>query len=244
MMYPGLPNKAKYKYYACSRRVTYKDCKTEYIRADILEDSVIEQLKNIAEDRSRLQTIINNLKNENNKLLPLLKHDQQKMIRKILSLTKEKDGLLKWMSQKAAKPYTLNVLNERFEKIELELSDLTHSHWQVEEELRKRLHFGLSSEKVSLYLKNIVKTFADFDRQEKKRILLEVIQKIKVNSLDEVHLFLSLPRKISVLPLREESLGSTLHYGATQLRNTQKAICQISYRLSDYYNNNHKSIKE
>jgi len=235
MMYPGLPNKAKYKYYACSRRVTYKDCKTEYIRADILENSVIEQLKNIAEDRPRLQTIINNLKNENNKLLPSLKHNQQKISHKILSLTREKSGLLKWMSQKAAKPYTLNVLNERFEKIELELNDLTHSRWQVEEELRKRLHFGLSSEKVSLYLKNIVETFADFDRQEKKRILLEVIQKIKVNSLDEVHLILSLPRKISTLPHGEESLGSTLHYGATQLRNTQKAICQIKYSLKDYY---------
>ena len=28
------------------------------------------------------------------------------------------------------------------------------------------------------------------------------------------------------------------------LTNTQKAICQINYSLQDYYNNNHKSIKE
>ena len=62
--------------------------------------------------------------------------------------------------------------------------------------------------------KNIVETFADFDRQEKKRILLEVIQKIKVNSLDEVHLFLSLPRKISLLPTGAESLGSTVQFSA------------------------------
>jgi len=148
------------------------------------------------------------------------------------------------MSQRSAKPYTLNALNEKFEKIELEVNDLTHNLWQIEEELRKRLHFGLSSEKVSLYLKKFVETFADFDRQEKKRILLEVIQKIKVNSLDEVHLFLSLPRKISLLPMGAESLGSTVQFSALPLRNTQKAICQISYRLSDYYNNNHKSIKE
>jgi hypothetical protein len=62
-------------------------------------------------------------------------------------------------------------------------------------------HFGLSSEKVFFYLKDIVETFADFDRQEKKKILSEVIQKIKVNSSkDEVHLFLNLPCKISLLP--------------------------------------------
>ncbi|HOU36298.1 MAG TPA: recombinase family protein [Candidatus Omnitrophota bacterium] len=211
MMYPGLPNKARYKYYACSRRVTYKDCKQDYLRADILEESVIDQLEKIAEDKTRLQAIITNLKKENNKLLPSLKNNQQKLSRKIAMLSKEKEGLLRWMSQKAAKPYTLNVLNERFEKIELELNELTHSRWQVEEELKKRLHFGLSPEKVSLYLKKVVATFAELERQEQKRLLLEVIQKIKVNSLDEVHLYLSLPRKISILDLGQGPLGSTLY---------------------------------
>ena len=236
MIYPGLPNKAKYKYYACSRRITYKDCKTEYLRADILENSVLEQLKATAEDKPKLREIINRLKAENSKLLPSLKTDQQKFNRKITSLTKEKEGLLRWMSQKAAKPYTLNVLNERFEKIELELNDLTHSRWQVDEELKKRLHFGLSSEKVALYLKNAVETFARLDRQEKKRLLSNVVQKIKVNSLEEIHLFLALPQRVN-------SLGLTVRHGALDLRNTQKAVCQLTYSLQSYYNHKDQSRK-
>ncbi|MBM3255144.1 MAG: recombinase family protein [Candidatus Omnitrophica bacterium] len=238
----GGPPKDKYKYYVCARRLTYKDCKTEILRTDVLENSVINQIKLIAEDKPRLQTIINNLKQENTELLPGLKREQQKIVHKVDALTKEKNGLLKWMSEKDAKPYTLNVLNEKFEKIELELNDLTHSRWQIEEELKKRLHFGLSSEKVSQYLKQVVETFTRLDRQEKKRALLEVIQKIKVNSKDEVHLFLGLPCRISALPPGEEPLGSTLQYSALRLRNTQKAICQLTYSLKDYYNNNHKSI--
>jgi hypothetical protein len=75
----------------------------------------------------------------------------------------------------------------------------------------------------------------DYDRKEKKRLLSEVVQKIKVNSLEEVHLFLALPQRIN-------SLGLTVKHGAEGLRNTQKAICQLTYRLSDYYNSNHKSI--
>jgi hypothetical protein len=243
MSYPGSETKAKYKYYACSRRLDYKDCALRYIRADILEKSVINELKKLSEDKPRIQDIINNLKEENKKVLPSLKKEQQKLSNKITYLKNQKEGLLKWMSQKEAKPYTLNVLNEKFQKIELELNDLTHSRWQVEEELKKRLHFGLSSEKVSQYLKNVIETFVRLDRQEKKKILMEVIHKIKVDSSKEVHLFLSLPRRISALPFGEEPLGSTLHYGATQLRNTQKAICQISYSLQDYYNNNHSSTK-
>jgi site-specific DNA recombinase len=243
MIYPGLPNKAKYKYYACSRRVTYKDCNNDYLRQDILENSVLDQLKKIAEDKPRLKTIIERLKEENNKLLPSLRRSRLGTSNKITKLKSEKDGLLKWMSQRSAKPYTLNALNEKFEKIELEINDLTHNLWQIEEELRKRLHFGLSSEKVSLYLEHFVETFADFDRQEKKRLLSEVVQKIKVNSLKEVHLFLALPRKISLLPTGAESLGSTVQFSALPLRNTQKAICQINYSLQDYYNNNGSSTK-
>jgi hypothetical protein len=30
---------------------------------------------------------------------------------------------------------------------------------------------------------------------------------------------------------------------ALRLRNTQKAICQLTYSIKDYYNNNHKSMK-
>jgi len=242
MSYPGSDSKAKYKYYACSRRLDYKDCALRYIRADILEKSVINELNKLSENKPRIQTIVNDLKEENRKALPSLKRDQQKFSRKIISFTKEKDGLLKWMSQKAAKPYTLNVLNERFEKIELELNDLTHSRWQVEEELRKRLHFGLSSEKVSQYLKNIVETFADFDRQEKKRILLEVIQKIKVNSSNEVHLLINLPQNF-LLPYRARRFGEILLNGALRMRNTRKAVFQISYPIKDYYNSNSSSMK-
>src|SRR3989338_2727131 len=109
MSYPGSECKKKYKYYACSRRLDYKDCNLRYIRADILEISVINELKKLSEDKPRIQAIVNSLKEENRKALPSLKRDQQKFSHKIASLTKEKVGLLKWMSQKAAKPYTLNV---------------------------------------------------------------------------------------------------------------------------------------
>jgi len=67
MSYPGSESKAKYKYYACSRRLDYKDCALRYIRADILEISVINELKKLSEDKPRIQAIVNDLKEENRK---------------------------------------------------------------------------------------------------------------------------------------------------------------------------------
>ena len=63
-----------------------------------------------------------------------------------LSIEKALKGL--YEKRLAKVPPKVHNLIFLIEKIELELNDLTHSRWQVEEELRKRLHFGLSSEKV------------------------------------------------------------------------------------------------
>ncbi|PIP20429.1 MAG: hypothetical protein COX40_04775, partial [Candidatus Omnitrophica bacterium CG23_combo_of_CG06-09_8_20_14_all_40_11] len=54
---------------------------------------------------------------------------------------------------------------------------------------------------------------ARLDRQEKKRILLEVIQKIKVNSSNEVHLLINLPQNF-LSPLRARRFGEILLNGA------------------------------
>jgi hypothetical protein len=83
---------------------------------------------------------------------------------------------------------------------------------------------------------------ADFDRQEKKRILLEVIQKIKVNSSNEVHLLINLPQNF-LLPYKARGFGEILLNGAPRMRNTRKAVFQISYSIKDYYNNNGSSTK-
>jgi hypothetical protein len=71
---------------------------------------------------------------------------------------------------------------------------------------------------------------------EKKRFLGEVIHKIKVDSKDEVHLFLKPPQRVN-------SLGLTVPSGSPFVENIQKAFCKIVYSLIDYYNDKQKSTK-
>ncbi len=54
---------------------------------------------------------------------------------------------------------------------------------------------------------------ARLDRQEKKRILLEVVQKIKVNLSNEVHLLINLPQNF-LLPYKASGFGEILLNGA------------------------------
>lgn len=62
VLYSGVPPKNKYKYYACTNRVVHKNCTTDYIRADILEKSVLDKVKEFYSDEKLLSFSLNNLK--------------------------------------------------------------------------------------------------------------------------------------------------------------------------------------
>ena len=62
-------------------------------------------------------------------------------------------------------------------------------------------------------------------------------------SSEEEHHLVVFPQ--SRLPYRvRENFGANLLKGELRMRNTRKAVFQISYSIKDYYNNNHKSMKE
>jgi site-specific DNA recombinase len=207
VVYPGIPPKSRFKYYVCTSRAAYKNCDTEYIRADILETSAMAEINKLSSDLPRIKQFLDRAEKEYKENLPALTKERDKARRKLNQLNAEKENLIKWMSQKAAKPFTLNVINEKIEKIEPEINGLTHKLWQIEESLDRRLHFGLSAEKVSQYFKKIVETFADFSLGEKRKILAGVLQKIKVVSKKEIHLFLKAPQRVN-------PLGSTITNGS------------------------------
>ena len=62
VLYPGLPPKNKYKYYVCNNRVIHKNCKTDYIRADILEKNVLDKIRKFYSNEKLLSATLNTLK--------------------------------------------------------------------------------------------------------------------------------------------------------------------------------------
>jgi len=46
--YPGIEPKSKFKYYVCNNRYYFKSCDQDYIRADILEASVIKEIEKLS----------------------------------------------------------------------------------------------------------------------------------------------------------------------------------------------------
>jgi len=87
--------------------------------------------------------------------------------------------------------------------------------------------------------RDILKSLANFTTLsfgEKKRLLGEVIHKIKVDSKNEVHLYFRLPQQLN-------SLGLTVHSGVLHWEKTQNADCfyTTKFSLLGYYRQSQKA---
>ena len=230
VLYPGVPPKSKYKYYVCANRIVHKNCTTDYIRADILEKTILDKIKDFYCDDKLLVDTIDNAKKKFMAELPALERRKNYLARRTVQLGKQKENLLKWMGHTGVKTYTLNAINEKLEKIEPELNESNYELMRLEELFNRRSALACSSKNAARDISKSLANFSDFSFGEKKRFLCEVIQKIKVDSKNEVHLFLKQPSQIS--------LGLTVHSGVLHKEKTQNADCfyKIKFSLIEYYN--------
>ena len=206
VLYPGIPPKNKYRYYVCTSRSIHKNCTTDYIRADILERAILDKIREFYQNDKLLSETINNAKKKFMAELPSLKKRKSYLARHTAQLGREKENLLKWMGDRGVKPYTLNAINEKLEKIEPELNTSKYELMRLEELFEKRSRLACSSQNTARDILRSLANFTDFSFGEKKNFLSEVIQKIKVDSKNGVHLFLK--------QLPQIALGSTVHDGS------------------------------
>jgi len=225
VLYPGIPPKNKYKYYVCTNRAIHKNCNTDYIRADILEKSVLDKIREFYSDEELLYATINNLKNKFMAELPALKIRKKRLSRKVANLKNQKENLLEWMGEKGVKPYTLNAINEKLERIAPELNESQYELMRLEEMLGRRAVLTCSAKNAARDIEKFLANFSDFSFGEKKRFLGEVIHKIKVDSKNEVYLFLKPPQRL-------KSLGLTVPSGSLHKEKTQNVDCFYKTKFS------------
>ena len=225
VLYPGIPPKNKYKYYVCTNRAIHKNCNTDYIRADILEKSVLDKIREFYSDEELLYATINNLKNKFMAELPALKIRKKRLSRKVANLKNQKENLLEWMGEKGVKPYTLNAINEKLERIAPELNESQYELMRLEEMLGRRAVLTCSAKNAARDIEKFLANFSDFSFGEKKRFLGEVIHNIKVDSKNEVYLFLKPPQRL-------KSLGLTVPSGSLHKEKTQNVDCFYKTKFS------------
>jgi site-specific DNA recombinase len=191
--YPGNENKRRYKYYVCSQRLGYKTCDQEYIRADILEKSIIEELKNLSTHKNKIRVFLEKYKNSSIKRLEELEDKRTEISRKLKDIETERENLYNWVLKNSPTEKGTKFLNHKLEEIDPKENLLKKKLWETEDSVNEINTEDYNVEIITNYLENFVNIYEDLELGEKKLLLECFVKKVEIEKSKEIKLTLQIP---------------------------------------------------
>ena len=226
--YPGIEPKTKFKYYVCNNRYNFKSCDQDYIRANILETSVIKKIEKLSSRKDVISSLVKDYVDHNhNTLLPELEQKRKAILKELESLGTEKEKLSKWLLRNDLTPQTANYLNSQVDRFSEKEGKLQERLWEIEDQINAVHVMNYNAKEVCDQLKEFVLTFPGLQEGERKLLIDSLIKKVEVKK-KEVTLYLKPPLV---------SLGFPSTSIAPRGKPTFPAFCQfllIFYSITSY----------
>jgi hypothetical protein len=91
--YPGTEPKTRFKYYVCNNRYNFKACDQAYVRADMLERSVIKEIEKLSTRKDVISALVRDFEKHNrHTLLPELEQKKGEITKELNSIRSEKEN--------------------------------------------------------------------------------------------------------------------------------------------------------
>ncbi len=185
--YPGIEPKNRFKYYVCNNRYNFKSCDQDYIRADILEGSVIKEIEKLSLRQDVISSLVQDFVEHNRAKLPELEGKKKEALNKIELLEKEKNKLSRWLLKNDLTPQAINYVNAQVDEYSEKEKDLQEQLWKIEDEISSIRIETYNVQGLCDYLKGFVKAFTDdLDFGERKLLIESLVNKVAIGKNKKV----------------------------------------------------------
>lgn len=185
----------KFPYYLCNKRWSTHDCTQDYVRADLLEAAILQDVKAMFRDEQFMARVWE----EANRRLGAEKPDVEKEIAKVDAQMAEAharvDRYFHAFETGAMKPEVcgekVKDLNSRLAELEIEKRDL--------ESRRERLNLpALDRETLAALIDDFERVMAEGTNPQKRHLLQRLVKKVVVHDRRTVEIWYGLPSQTSV----------------------------------------------
>ena len=185
----------KFPYYVCTKRWNIRDCGQDYIRADLLEAAILQDIKAMFRDESFMARIWA----EANRRLSAEKPDVDKEIGKVETQTvKTQAALDRYFKAFEAGTLQAEICNEKVRDLRARLEELEAEKRELEAR-RKRLELpAIDQEMLAALLVNFEQVMAEGTNPQKKHLLRQLAKKVLVHDRRTVEVWYGLPNPPSV----------------------------------------------
>jgi len=186
----GHKNGTHIPYYVCSKRFNEHECEQDYVRAETLEDAVIQDIKIMLRD----EPFLNRIWTEANHRLGAEKPDIDKEIEKIEGeLTGVRGKIERYLDAFEAGTLRPALCNGKLEDLNARVEELDDAKRGMETR-RERLELpALDSDMVEALLANFEEVMADGTNPQKRHLLQKLVKKVLVHDRQTIEVWYCLP---------------------------------------------------
>jgi len=181
--YPGIEPKSRFKYYVCNNRYNHQSCAQDYIRADILEASVITEIGKLAARRDVVSALVRDFTEHNRTaLLPELEARHGEISKELDSVRSEKEKLSRWLRGVGLTAQAVAFVNGQVDLLSEQESRIQERLWAVEDEIRGIQALTYNAEAICDRLAEMVEAFPTLTDGERRLLVDSLIAEVVVKN--------------------------------------------------------------
>ncbi len=179
-------------YYVCSKRFNDHDCAQDYVRAELLESAVIDDVKTMFRDESFMARIWAEANTRLGAEKPVLEQEIEKIETQI---TKTQTSMDRYFEAFEAGTLQAELCNEKVRNLRARLEELESEKRDLEAR-RQRLELpAIDREMLAVIVDNFERVMAEGANPQKKHLLHRLVKKVLVHDRRTLEVWYALPNR-------------------------------------------------
>lgn len=185
--------KGKYYYYACTKRVNDAGCDLEYVPARAIEACVMDELRKLAAQPEMIEKYLAEHKAQDEELVARLRLERTALQHKLDGLTRAKDSKVQWLAQTLPEKAVADEVGREIARQLEGMAGIADNLKSLERRIAEAAAETAKSEEIAEFLRRFDEGFEALTVPQKRRMVASLVQEIKVSSLCEAKVVLSIP---------------------------------------------------
>jgi len=188
----GLSRGVYVPYYVCSKRHTHHSCDQDYIRAELLEQAVFQDVRSILTDEQLMARVWE----EANRQVGDEKPDIEKQIAAIdAQASKARSKIDRYFEAFENGSMAPALCNKKVEELQRQLDDMEGEKEKLESRRKKLEVSPVDHETLKAILEAFDKVAVSADMVEKKHLLQSFVKKVLIHDRETVEIWYTLPNR-------------------------------------------------
>jgi chromosome segregation ATPase len=152
----------------CNNRINHQTCEQDYIRADVLEQSLLTELGKLADKHEVVSGLVREFTTERMAKLPDLEARREAARKELARVQKEREKLTRWVLSSTPTPQGVGYLNSEVDRLAEAEGAAQERLWSLEDQINGLELATYNAQGVCKRMASVLHEFPNLDAGERR----------------------------------------------------------------------------